>query len=244
MLENIKHIFDIEKLQFVLVANTNQIKASINHCYGADVNAQNYLDKFLGFSFILPKSYLGSYINNSQKMYKIGLEGSSILSGTILSNGTVVEFANNLIEVNNLTLRQVETYIKHLEIYQIVSGNELLESHSDYNMTLTLFSIFISCFKSGSTNDLDNGIVDVIKLSKILGKNILFTISDNNANGRISNEDIIVTNIFCKATKNRSAFGSFEDNQEELWGYKIKSNSIKFIIDSINKLKLGEVNPV
>ena len=33
MLENIKHIFDIERLQFVLVTNTNQIKASINHCY-------------------------------------------------------------------------------------------------------------------------------------------------------------------------------------------------------------------
>ncbi|MBJ6977682.1 P-loop NTPase fold protein, partial [Vibrio cholerae] len=34
MLETIKHTFDVEGVQFVLITNTNQLKASINHCYG------------------------------------------------------------------------------------------------------------------------------------------------------------------------------------------------------------------
>ena len=54
MLENIKHIFDVEGVDFVLISNTNQLKASVNHCYGRGVDAQKYLDKFVGFRFSLP----------------------------------------------------------------------------------------------------------------------------------------------------------------------------------------------
>ncbi|MCF9406550.1 KAP family NTPase, partial [Vibrio parahaemolyticus] len=44
MLETIKHTFDVEGVQFVLITNTNQLKASINHCYGPTIDAQRYLD--------------------------------------------------------------------------------------------------------------------------------------------------------------------------------------------------------
>ncbi|QZA80128.1 KAP family P-loop NTPase fold protein [Deefgea piscis] len=40
MLEIIKHIFDIDGVQFVLITNTQQLKAAINHCYGNEVDAQ------------------------------------------------------------------------------------------------------------------------------------------------------------------------------------------------------------
>lgn len=53
MLEVIKHTFDVDGVQFVLVTNTAQLKAAINHRYG-DVDSQRYLDKFLKFRFFLP----------------------------------------------------------------------------------------------------------------------------------------------------------------------------------------------
>ena len=56
MLETIKHTFDIDGVQFVLVTNTNQLKASIHHCYGTSIDAQRYLDKFLKFTFTLPNT--------------------------------------------------------------------------------------------------------------------------------------------------------------------------------------------
>lgn len=63
MLEVIKHVFDVEGVQFVLVCNTQQLKASICHCYGGSVDAQRYLDKFLKFTFALPK-----YIDENQRV--------------------------------------------------------------------------------------------------------------------------------------------------------------------------------
>jgi len=57
MLEIMKHTFDVEDVNFVLVTNTQQLKASINHCYGSSVDAQRYLDKFLKFSFKLSEAH-------------------------------------------------------------------------------------------------------------------------------------------------------------------------------------------
>jgi predicted KAP-like P-loop ATPase len=39
MLEIIKHTFDVEGVSFVLITNTQQLKASVNHCYGHAVDA-------------------------------------------------------------------------------------------------------------------------------------------------------------------------------------------------------------
>jgi predicted KAP-like P-loop ATPase len=57
IMENIKHVFDVDNVQFVLVANFEQLKDSINHCYGLGVDAQRYLDKFIKYSFKLSPLY-------------------------------------------------------------------------------------------------------------------------------------------------------------------------------------------
>jgi predicted KAP-like P-loop ATPase len=46
MLETAKHIFDVEGILFILIANTKQIKASINHAYGKNMDGHKYLEKF------------------------------------------------------------------------------------------------------------------------------------------------------------------------------------------------------
>ena len=56
-LEIIKHTFDVENVSFVLITNTQQLKASINHCYGQAVDAQRYLDKFVKFRFELSPKF-------------------------------------------------------------------------------------------------------------------------------------------------------------------------------------------
>jgi len=57
MLENIKHVFDVEGVQFVLVTNFDQLRSSINHCYGNGLDAQRYLDKFVQFIPLLSHSF-------------------------------------------------------------------------------------------------------------------------------------------------------------------------------------------
>lgn len=58
MLEVIKHTFNVENVKFVLVTNTIQLKAAINHAYGESIDASRYLDKFIKFTIQLPNKII------------------------------------------------------------------------------------------------------------------------------------------------------------------------------------------
>src|SRR5690554_5626618 len=128
MLEVIKHTFDVEGVQFVLVTNTTQLKAAINHRYGGSaIDAKRYLDKFLKFSFCLPdfipsyertKAAIAHFNNLSTDKLTIAVAGFGTLN-SLLNN-----FASTLIEKNNLSLREVETFVRHLELYQTLSNGK------------------------------------------------------------------------------------------------------------------------
>lgn len=71
-------------VRFVLVTNTNQIKASINHRYGDSVNAQQYLEKCFKFAFV-----------------------------------------RHVINEHHLSLREVDTLVRYIEVYQQLSNGQL-----------------------------------------------------------------------------------------------------------------------
>jgi len=128
MLEVIKHVFDVERVKIVLITNTEQLKAVINHCYGGGVDAQRYLDKFVGFSFSLP-IYL-----NYQRHGDMALVASKHLSGLleqsvnlrnkISGNNHLDGFVKALVRARNMSLREVETFVKYLDVYQVLSAGE------------------------------------------------------------------------------------------------------------------------
>ncbi len=217
MLENIKHIFDIVNLKFVLVANLNQIRSSINHCYGASVNSQSYLDKFLGFTFGLPQTIpMSNQKCVSCSHFKRLLRGSELNTTTLIQED-YIDFFEKIIIVNKLTLRQVETFIKYLNIYQVVSNNELSESMDFGIMMLIIFGIYLFCFEPDLVADINHGVIDAVELNKLLGKKKLFKIGKENIDSYCENSDKIAYAIYKESNKNKSEFGYLEDNEEEQW---------------------------
>lgn len=249
MLENIKHIFAINNLQFVLVANLNQIRSSIKHCYGEPVDSQSYLDKFLGFTFSLPQTIPRTNQKNVSCDHFDGLlNGSIYLNNTDLIQSGYIEFFETLIKVNRLTLRQVETFIKYLNIYQIISNNDLSKKKNFGVMLLRIFGTYIFCFEPNSVENINQGIVDAIKLNNIFGKNGLFNIRDQSSEVYCENTDKIAYVIYRESNINKLEFGNLEEGDEELWNNSIGSmfdswetrltaiEQIKFVI---NRLQLG-----
>ncbi|HAU0824329.1 TPA: AAA family ATPase, partial [Legionella pneumophila] len=122
ILEVIKHVFDVEGIKFVLVTNLNQMKASINHCYGQAVNAHHYLDKFIKHSFKLPldiKDELNQQIHVSCKHAEILIQNNKTLEKNLYGIQSL-SFIKELIIQNELSLRQVETFIRYLSIYTVL----------------------------------------------------------------------------------------------------------------------------
>lgn len=173
MLESIKHIFDVEGVQFVLVTNFNQLKESIKHCYGG-VDAQQYLDKFVGFSFSLPM-IIGKAEDklSSVKHLLISIKKSKVFPDSFLDiNNTEYNFMKKLVTVNSLSLRQVETLVRYFEIYQVVTENNCLNRDNSHGiLLLTIFGVFLFCFKPEMLKAVLNDSQEKSELEKILGLN-------------------------------------------------------------------------
>lgn len=206
MLESIKHIFDVEGVKFVLITNSNQLRASINHCYGMAIDAQRYLDKFVGFSFRLPENFGSQYAKASAAVHHMRtlIDKSETLGNHLLAVGHF-EFFTLLIKENNLSLREVETFVKHLEIYKLLTDDELSERTFYGYLQLRFFGVFVFCFNPSLSHELVRDIVDAKAIAAILGKTKLPDLL--NATSRYPDDGEVITVIAgMEATKISDGF--------------------------------------
>jgi len=177
MLEIIKHIFDVDGVQFVLVCNTEQLKASIQHCYGGEVDAHRYLDKFLKFTFALPKQCLERNQQNdaSVRYFKNLVEESEILKPVISIDedyGIIYLLIQQIINTHNISLREIETMIRYLKIYQIITENEYLGNDTIHIVQLLrITGILLFCFRPKLVEAMRNDKLDAKDLGDFFGEN-------------------------------------------------------------------------
>lgn len=183
MLEIIKHVFDVEGVQIVLVTNTQQLKAAINHCYGNDVDAQRYLDKFLGFSFRLAASFKpqNQYetVLAAQVHFRMMIANSPQLKESALADDGIAKLFNELIESRQLSLREVETLVRYLEIFQILTDGKGLGKNIIYGfILLRIYAIYCKCFNSNLAGYLLTENYSSMSIAESLGKARLFESKD------------------------------------------------------------------
>lgn len=63
MLERIKHFFDVPGLVFVLALDLEQLKASTRKVYGADLDASEYLRRFVDLELRLPRARVSEMVD-------------------------------------------------------------------------------------------------------------------------------------------------------------------------------------
>lgn len=182
ILENIKHIFDVEGVQFILVTNADQLRASINHRYGTSVDAHRYLDKFIKFSFELPRS---NYLHDEEELVahkhlQNMMSISKNLSSSCLIEKDVLTFCNTLVKINKLSLREVESFLKNSEIYIVLTEKALANNLLFGYALFRIFAIFIFTFKPALAKSLLNQDFDVHDITKILGYSTFPSFIDGN----------------------------------------------------------------
>ena len=173
ILEHIKHVFDVENVQFVLIANFEQLRDSINHCYGLRVDAQRYLDKFLKFSFRLSSRYSSDNYNftHVSVMHALGLiDQHETISNTALRQPVYRTLIETLVTRNHLSLREVETLVRYIEIYNILCNGKAFEDRLVFGYgLLQLLGIYYFCFHPEICEKLDRGFVEGTPMADVLG---------------------------------------------------------------------------
>jgi hypothetical protein len=117
LLERIKHFFDVEGLAFVFSIDKEQLGHSIRAVYGAGIDVDGYLRRFIDLEYKLPGVAAEGFVTSLANRYQIG----TILERIGASSGgndykTSFELLDKLARILGLTLRQHEHAFARLSV--------------------------------------------------------------------------------------------------------------------------------
>jgi predicted KAP-like P-loop ATPase len=223
MLEIIKHTFDVEGVSFVLITNTQQLKASVNHCYGNAVDAQRYLDKFVKFTVALPETVDTN--GHREKIaalehYKNLVRSNPLLAELKLFECGTIRMVNILITENNLSLREVETIVRHIEIYVTLTQQGHLSTNTIFGYkVLTLLAVAVYSISPSVANSILAKKLDANQFAQLMGVEKLSSCQVN----RPEEVELICHLINREAYINKEAYLPPDDElatwQESIRGY-------------------------
>jgi len=126
MLETIKHVFDVENVQIILITNAEQLKATIKHSYGSETNSHDYLYKFFKYQINLPtstKDIEGRPVENNVTYFKATVQASKVIPQDFKENQFIYEIPTFL-DVGKLSLRNIEQIVRCIETLIIFEDKE------------------------------------------------------------------------------------------------------------------------
>lgn len=217
MLEVIKHVFDVENVKVVLVTNTKQLCAAINHRYGVEVDAQKYLDKFLKYSFALPEKVLDR--NEKQgtivavRYFEPLIKHSRIFNELegLIENEVIKDFICDMIKRTNISLRETERLVRFLEIYHSLSGG-LSNKERWEHILLVITGVFIFCFHPNLIDNINKDYVDAKGFAQLFKIQSFPKKPLNESN--VNCADVIAI-MFIKYSKAKDPTFSFQEFDQE-----------------------------
>ena len=110
VLERIKHLFDVPRLTFVLAVNREQLRHSIKWIYGAELDADAYLRRFIDIDYTLQKPDMGGYLETLFKSMQI----DQFLSDVAGKRSDLLRTLQLLVGLYDYTLRDAEQLLTRI----------------------------------------------------------------------------------------------------------------------------------
>ena len=232
MLEVIKHVFDVENVKVVLVTNTKQLRAAINHRYGVEVDAHKYLDKFLKYSFALPDKVVARFeeeralvaVEHFKQLIRKS-RWANELKDLIDERSPTINFISDMIERNNISLRETERLVRFLEIYHSLSGG--LNNAIWQYFLLRITGVFIFCFYPSLMDDINKNRTDSKDFARLFNIKSLREIPQNSPGRLATNTDVITVMLMDYSTTEDPHFKTYEISNWHNWMNQVNENFLE-----------------
>ncbi|HEY8084911.1 MAG TPA: P-loop NTPase fold protein [Methylophilaceae bacterium] len=117
LLERIKHLFDVPNIHFVLSVDKQQLEASIAAVYGQDINATEYLRRFIDLEYGVPIVKTTQFVTSLFLRFELEeIFAKRTLSELRYDRSNFIDFFTTLAEVVSLSLRAQERCLTRLKI--------------------------------------------------------------------------------------------------------------------------------
>lgn len=163
-LETIKHIFDIPGIVFVLAIDKDQISNSARALFGSELNANEYLRKFIDRTFLLPKPdqvRISALVDHNHERF-IRIE-SKRADG--FDRNISIDVVKTLCTVFAFTLRQIDDLFRLLG--HVFSAENPSYEESPKRSNLLLFLCCLKVYDSNFYKEFcqgDKGVLDLMDL--------------------------------------------------------------------------------
>ncbi len=156
LLENIKHLFSVSGITFLLVMNRKQLEESVKCRYGNGIDSVTYLQKFINVWLSLPRSS-GKYQQDDGAKYLV-------TAFYLMNEGRRIH--------NENAVQTLKSLVKHLK-----------PSLRDIERMLTYFAI-IENSRNESMNDFYQGIMATVCFMKVANPRMLDAVISKHANAQ------------------------------------------------------------
>ncbi|MBU3013901.1 KAP family NTPase [Poseidonibacter lekithochrous] len=236
LLENIKHLFDIEGLYFIIATDSTQLSHSINAIYGNKFASEKYLKRFFDQEYKLktPSNY--EYINSLFKKY-------NLLDDEILFSPLEEEFYKEV----NTKVKLFELFVELFDLKPRDINQVMISLHAiriTYNLEFKIhlpYLLFLIMLKHSDNNKYNKFLELIKKRNDIkMSKELMLEINTNYSDIKVkthvfqSNEnDIPLFSII-------TFFAEFYSMiYKDYKGGKISSNILRIIKQSIQEEDTG-----
>lgn len=158
LVEQIKHLFTVKNLKFLLVTNKSQLHASIKNRYGSEINAHLYLQKFIDLWIDIPreenqyKSHTNTYLNYIIK--------STCKQEEKINNQLSIAILKELFKANKTSYRGIQ---KTLSYFSILHNSSPKTTYYDYYQA----TVSLVCYSKAENPQIINKIINKLPYIEI-----------------------------------------------------------------------------
>ncbi|MDP1770785.1 MAG: P-loop NTPase fold protein [Methylobacter sp.] len=170
LVEQIKHLFSVPGITFLLVMNRMQLQESIKARYGSGVEATLYLQKFVNLWLSLPRKS-DRYHDNGAQYVKHALN-LMLDDGEQVANNDVIELLSELVKYLKPSFREIEQILSYFALIHNMAGNSAYYAHYQ---TMIAFICYLKASKPELISKIENESIDGKELIQMAGLPISFS---------------------------------------------------------------------
>lgn len=137
LLEQIKHLFSVTGITFLLVTNRNQLEESIRSKYGRGIDPTNYLHKFIGIWLSLPR------LAEQQDDHGLKFLDHTITSMTEkeekVINQESIRALSNIVRFYQPSFREIERMMSYFAVIHNMSGDTHYLTNYQYLLAMICY---------------------------------------------------------------------------------------------------------
>ncbi len=174
LLEKVKHVFDIQGVQFVFTTNMKQLCAIVRQQYGEQIDAEEYLSKFfylkIQFSNITTQNKF-NFKNNSFILFDNLLKPLPHFKRNWGYNSSASRMLKEFFENDERSLRDAEQYFKNLEVFNALEGEYTIKENNNKGYAiLMMLGVYIYTFDTDFSNKILRYQYTKENIAKFFGK--------------------------------------------------------------------------